>query len=251
MPSSWPCRHSRCASAWPRGTHVYDSIRESRDANSLVQICQIAGLDEASRRRQVGRTSSLQSPVDLVGRRVRHSRIRYSKPGSSTVTTGGDKNPKVFHNDGFRNGSHGRAAAPAAAMAPRDADRHPLGPDRCRGAQDRPVDRLEPQGLHQRPAVHRDRLEHFGDADTVTPTSPTADYVFGDVEWTGWVAERGDHPSDCDRNDNANDGKEITDLGTSPPTARSSPATSLPGRSRTARSTRTGSLRPAQGQSGG
>jgi hypothetical protein len=27
----------------------------------------------------------------------------------------------------------------------------------------------------------------------------------GDTEWSGWVAEQGEHPSDCDREDNEND----------------------------------------------
>ena len=71
------------------------------------------------------------------------------------------------------------------------------------------MDRLEPQGLHERPLVHaRPASSTSALRSTVTP-SFTGDYAFGDVEWSGWQAEPGTNPADCLRNDN---GAEIDDL---------------------------------------
>jgi hypothetical protein len=68
------------------------------------------------------------------------------------------------------------------------------------------------QGFTSAPNFTATGTAEFGVADFGEADFTFDGYSFGDVEWTGWVADGGGHPSDCDRNDSASDPKEITDL---------------------------------------
>jgi hypothetical protein len=132
---------------------------------------------------------------------------------SCTVTTGGEKNPKVFHNDGFRNGVRegsrtgsrdgSRVGTLTGTLAAQIAS-DPRKTGQWTGWNLR--------GFASGPDFTPTGTAEFGDADFGDADFAYGGYNFGDVEWSGWVADGGGHPSDCDRNDSANDGKEITDL---------------------------------------
>jgi hypothetical protein len=132
---------------------------------------------------------------------------------SCTVTTGGIKNPKVFHNYGTRSGER-----VGERSGTREGSRSGIKTGSIKSALNGDPRQVKGQQQFTGFNLHGfigDPLTTLGDAVygvAVYGDAQFGDAVMGDVEWSGWVAEQGEHPSDCDREDNENDGKDVTDI---------------------------------------
>jgi hypothetical protein len=128
---------------------------------------------------------------------------------SCTVTVGGVKNPRVFEADGSRDGTK-TGAREGSRTGSRTGS---LDGTLASGIAADP--RKTGQwtgwnltGFKTGPNFTATGVETY-DAPQYGTASFSGDYVFGEIEWSGWQAEPGANPADCLRNDN---GAEITDL---------------------------------------
>ena len=69
------------------------------------------------------------------------------------------------------------------------------------------------KGFTSGPSFTATGVQSFGAPEYLAPSS-TGDYVFGEVEWSGWQAEPGTNPADCLRSDNGAEIDGLSDVTT-------------------------------------
>jgi hypothetical protein len=132
---------------------------------------------------------------------------------SCVVTVGGEKNPKVFHNYGIRSGER-----TGERSGTREGTRTGVKTGSIASALDGDPRQVKGQkqftgfilsGFNGTPTTTLGDAA-YGDVQYGDPTMGNA--TMGDTVWSGWQSESGSNPADCDREDNENDGKDVTDI---------------------------------------